>query len=111
MMKEIQILITTVDSEAAADAISKLLIEKRLAACVQEFSIKSRYRWEEQINVDPELMLLIKTASDRIEDAIAAIQEIHPYDLPEIVCIPVLGGSRDYLNWVYEETRQIGEKQ
>ena len=96
---------TTVGSTDAAEKISVLLINRRLAACVQEISINSRYRWKGKVNTDPEFMLLIKTASDRVEDVIAAIHEVHPYDLPEIICIPVIGGLPDYLSWVHDETR------
>ncbi len=68
-------------------------------------TIRSSYRWKDEVLCEPELLLLVKTAADRAEAAVAAIRAIHPYDLPEIIVLPVVGGLADYLNWIDVETR------
>lgn len=104
MEPKANVLITTVDSDNLATKIAETLISKRLAACVQQVPIKSHYRWEGKVQCDEELLLFIKTSVGALNDAIAAIEKIHTYDLPEIIAMPVLGGSASYLNWINSET-------
>ncbi len=87
--------------------IAEMLVDDKLAACVQEMTIRSRYRWKNEIRCEPELLLLVKTTGDRAEAAVTAIRKIHPYDLPEIIVLPVVGGLADYMNWINVETREL----
>ncbi len=96
---------TTVTKPEDAARIAEVLLREKLAACVQEMAIRSRYQWKGEIQCEPELLLLVKTAADRADAAVAAIRKIHPYDLPEIIVLPVIGGLAEYTNWVNVETR------
>ncbi len=99
-------ILTTVAQAEDAARIAEMLLCDKLAACVQEMTIRSRYRWKDKIQCDPEWLLLIKTTADRAEAAVASIRKIHPYDLPEIIVLPVVGGLAEYMNWVDVETRE-----
>ena len=98
-------IMTTVKDEKDAAEMAGFLIGERLAACVQEVAIRSHYRWEGETKSAPEILLLIKTAEDRIDDAIAAIRRRHGYELPEILVTRFSGGLDAYLDWVRDETR------
>jgi periplasmic divalent cation tolerance protein len=98
------IMTTVKDRKDAAD-MAEFLLGARLAACVQEIDIRSRYVWKGETHSDPEILLLIKTAEDRVDAAMAAIRERHAYDLPEILVTPVTGGLGAYLDWVRTQTR------
>jgi periplasmic divalent cation tolerance protein len=96
---------TTVDSRRTANAISKELLKRRFASCVQIVGpVSSHYWWKGKIHQSREWLCFIKAqASDyRIIEAI--IEEIHPYDIPEIIALPIFFGQSDYLNWIRVET-------
>jgi periplasmic divalent cation tolerance protein len=96
----IQVL-TTAGSEDEARRISEVLVERRLAACVQTIGpIVSRYRWQGEVETAREWLCLAKTAADRYEAVEAAIRELHSYEEPEIVATPIVAGSRGYLGWI-----------
>lgn len=96
------ILVTSGRNEGPA--IARHLVEKRVAACVNIAEIRSCYRWEGRFCDDPEVLLIIKTAREKVEEALAAIREVHPYTLPEMIVLPVVAGYPPYLAWVEEET-------
>jgi periplasmic divalent cation tolerance protein len=98
------IMTTVKDRNGAAD-MAKFLIGKRVAACVQEIDIRSHYRWEGKVESEHEVLLLIKTARDRVDHAIAAIRSKHEYEVPEIVVTRLADGLDAYLGWVEEQTR------
>jgi periplasmic divalent cation tolerance protein len=98
-------IMTTVKNENDAAAMAEFLIAQKVAACVQEIAIRSHYNWEGRTRSEPEILLLVKTAEDRVEDAIAAIRKKHSYKLPEILVVPAAGGLDAYLNWLKDETR------
>ena len=105
METKASMIMTTVKDRGAAAEMAAFLIQEKVAACVQEIAIHSHYHWEGQTKSDPEVLLLIKTAADRVEDAIAAIRRKHTYQVPEILVTPVVGGLGAYLQWVRDETR------
>ncbi|HET8639351.1 MAG TPA: divalent-cation tolerance protein CutA [Solirubrobacterales bacterium] len=95
--------LTTVASEAEAERIASSLIERRLAACVQTIGpIASRYRWRGKIEEAEEWQCLAKTEASRYQEVEGAIRELHSYEEPEILAIPVLTGSEGYLGWISE---------
>lgn len=104
MEPKANVLITTVDSDDLATKLAETLLSDRLAACVQQVPIKSHYRWEGKVQCDEEILLFVKTSEREANNAIAAIEKNHTYDLPEIITLPVLGGSAAYLNWIDSET-------
>ena len=95
--------ITAPDLETAT-GIARALVEERLVACVNLVpGIRSIYRWEGAIEEDAEVLLVVKTRADRAGDLVDRVIELHPYDLPEVVMLPAVGGSPAYLDWVREE--------
>jgi periplasmic divalent cation tolerance protein len=98
---------TTVDSREAADHIAEVLLERKLAACVQvEGPIESIYRWHGEVEQAREWRCTIKTRADLYESLEAAIRETHPYKTPEILAQAVVYGSREYLAWIDESVRR-----
>ena len=96
---------TTAGSPEEARAIAGVLLDGRLAACVQVLGpVESRYRWEGRLETATEWLLVVKTAAARYDEVEAAIRAAHSYDVPEILAVPVVGGSQAYLRWVVEET-------
>ena len=94
---------TAVSSEEEAERISRALVERRLAACVQVVGpIASRYRWQGEVEEDREWLCLAKTGASRYAEVEAAIRESHSYEEPEIIAMPVVAGSAGYLGWVSE---------
>jgi periplasmic divalent cation tolerance protein len=95
------LVLTTAGSEMEAQKIAQGLVERRLAACVNIIPrIQSVYRWQGQVEKTEECLLLIKTATIREEQVRAAIRELHSYELPECIAIPIAGGSAEYLKWL-----------
>jgi periplasmic divalent cation tolerance protein len=97
------IVFSTASPDNARD-IARVVVGRRLAACVNCTDVQSLYRWKGEICNDKEVLMIIKTVRERTEELIATIKALHTYEIPEIVLIPVVGGYRPYLNWVREET-------
>ena len=108
MDKEYIIVLITTPSKEVGEKIAVALLEKKLAACVNMMApIFSLYTWEEEINRDDEVLLIVKSRADLFEsDLIPAVQAVHPYDVPEIIALPILMGSANYLAWIDDVTRQ-----
>lgn len=100
------VMITTPD-EGLANRIADMLIDKNLAACVQRTTVGSTYRWSSEVHHDVEVLMWIKTRTALLDELVAQVREMHVYDAPEIVAMPVIGGSPDYLHWVDKETRPV----
>jgi periplasmic divalent cation tolerance protein len=101
--------VTTTETKADAQAIARALIEKRLAGCVQIIGpIKSTYWWQGEIETAEEWLCVIKSKQDLYEELEEAIREVHPYEVPEILAVPVIAGSKDYLRWLDDELNQGG---
>jgi periplasmic divalent cation tolerance protein len=102
---ELIVVFCTVPDQGAAEKLAHGLVEERLAACVNVIpGLKSFYRWQEKIEVDPEIQLLIKTRRARFDELAAWIKANHPYEVPEIVAIPAKLVSEGYLAWALEQT-------
>jgi periplasmic divalent cation tolerance protein len=96
---------TTAPDRAVAMRIARALVDARLAACVNVLAgCTSVYRWEGAVETAEELPLIIKTRAGRYAEVEAAIRRLHPYELPEILAVPVMHGLPEYLEWVTEET-------
>jgi periplasmic divalent cation tolerance protein len=96
----IAVFITTANSEEAA-RLADMLIERRLAACVQILpEMESVYRWQGKIERQKEVLLIAKTTNSRFEELERKVREIHSYETPEIVALPVTAGSPPYLEWL-----------
>ena len=100
------IVLCTCPDGTAADAIAAALLEAGLAACVNRIDgVESLYRWEGTIQRDQEVLLLIKTTAVAFGEVEDTISDLHPYELPEIIGVPVTQGSAPYLDWL---TKSIG---
>ena len=96
-----QLVLTTTDSEALADTIGRELVERRLAACVNLVGpVQSVYRWEGKVVRSEERLLILKTRVDRFQQVASAIRELHTYDVPEVLAVPLSAGDERYLSWL-----------
>ncbi len=84
--------------------IAKVLLEKRLVACVNIASVKSMYWWKGKIEDDHEDLLVVKTTMTRVKELIEEVKKVHPYTVPEVVVLPVVACLGDYCKWAREET-------
>lgn len=99
------LVLTNLPDRAAAERIAEVLVERRLAACINILApCRSLYRWKGAVQHDEEHPMLIKTTAERYPALEAAIREAHPYELPEIVAVPIERGLAAYLDWVAAET-------
>jgi len=104
-MDDAVIVFTNLPDREAAVKLANELVAKKLAACVNVLSeCTSVYRWKGTIENAPEVPVLIKTRAARYAEVEAAIRGLHPYELPEIIAVPVVRGLDDYLRWVADET-------
>jgi periplasmic divalent cation tolerance protein len=105
MARDICVLYSTVPPSRSAD-LAKRLLEKNLVACVNITPVRSLYHWNGEACDEEEHLLIIKTRQDLAEQVIRALKDMHPYEVPEIIALPVLAGYPPYLEWVRRETRE-----
>lgn len=99
----------TAASREEAGQLAEMLVNKRLAACVQILpEMQSVYRWEGEVERQPEVLLIAKTLNSKLADLETAVRALHSYEIPEIVAIPLSAGSAPYLKWL---SASIGEPQ
>jgi periplasmic divalent cation tolerance protein len=104
-MEQILIVMTNLPNAQAAEDIASTLVEARLAACVNLLpAVQSVYRWQGKVERTTEVTLLIKTTKRHYAALEAAIRAAHPYELPEVIALPVTTGLPSYLQWVITET-------
>lgn len=95
------VVLSTCASEEEANRIALLLVERRLAACVNVIpQIRSVYRWKGAVESSAEILLLIKSSRERFQALREALEGAHSYELPEALALPVIEGSDNYLNWL-----------
>jgi periplasmic divalent cation tolerance protein len=104
------LVLVTVPNETAAKAIAHRLLTEKLAACINFVGVESCYLWEGEINHDREVQLLIKTQQHLFPHLSAKLTAIHPYDIPEIIAIPIVAGNAPYLNWIRQSTQPESAK-
>ena len=102
--KEISVILSTVPAAGSA-AMAKSLVDRRLAACVNVVPVRSCYQWNGNFCEEDEHLLIVKTRKERTDEVLSAIRLLHPYEVPEIIALPVSAGYLPYLQWVYRETR------
>lgn len=104
-MSDILLVMTNLPDQASAQLLAQKIIEARLAACVSQLSLcTSTYRWQNTIETASEIPLLIKTTQTAYPNLEKMIRSSHPYELPEIIAVPVSAGLPAYLSWVTRET-------
>jgi periplasmic divalent cation tolerance protein len=95
------VILSTCPDEASASRIARALVESGLAACVSRLGpVQSTYRWQGALQDEPEVLLLIKTLKDRYAELEVRLKSLHPYEVPEIIALPVAAGGADYLTWL-----------
>ncbi len=100
-MSERVVALSSVGSAEDADRLARALVERRLAACVNVVpGVVSHYRWKGELCRDEERLLVIKTRAERLPALRAALAELHPYELPELVALEISGGNQAYLEWL-----------
>ncbi len=99
----------TAPSQEVADEISAHLLQARLAACVNTLvPVRSRYTWQGAVTEDEEVLMIVKARAQGFEQRfIPAVQAVHPYEVPEIIALPIVMGSGSYLDWIDEVTAGI----
>ena len=101
-----RLVLCTCPDQAQGEQIAQRLVEARLAACVSLVpGLTSIYRWQGAVERATETLLLIKTLTDRLPELTATLRGLHPYEVPEIVALPITEGLPDYLNWMTACTR------
>ncbi|MDO8464784.1 MAG: divalent-cation tolerance protein CutA [Gallionella sp.] len=109
-MNDILLVITNLPDAQAAGQLAQRLIEERVAACVNQLApCTSTYRWQGSIETAAEVPLLIKTTRTAYPRLEQLIRDVHPYELPEIIAVPVTAGLPAYLDWVTQETSALKE--
>ena len=100
----VQIVLCTAPDMEVARRLGRLLVEERLAACVNLVpEVRSIYRWQGEVCEEGEILMVVKTVQDQVAKLTEVLVEAHPYDLPEVVALNVRGGSADYMKWIVEE--------
>ncbi len=105
MTDALVVLVTAPSAEKAVE-IARAVVEERLAACGNVLTgVRSIYRWEGKVQDEPEALLVLKTRRERFAALRDRILALHPYDVPEVIALPVEGGNAAYLEWIAESTR------
>jgi len=104
--RQILVLLSTCPDTATAERLARELVETALVACVNIVpGLRSIYRWNGAVQADEEVLMIIKTTADRLSAAREQLAKLHPYDVPEIIALPVADGHHPYLQWVADSTR------
>jgi len=104
-MTDVRVVLTTAPDRSTAESLAARVVEERLAACAGIVpGLESLFRWKGELDRADEVLLLIKTHVDRLPTLIARVAELHPYEVPEVLAVPVESGFAPYLDWVREET-------
>ena len=102
------ILVTAPDAEVAG-SIGWTLVDERLAACVNIApNLRSIYRWNGEVQDDPEVLMLIKARRDDTDAIVARVEQLHPYRVPEVIAVEIVAGLGTYLDWIQAETERDG---
>jgi periplasmic divalent cation tolerance protein len=108
MQSEVIVVLITAPSKDVGRQIARTLLDLRLAACVSIIpAVNSLYVWQGKIQEDEEVLLLVKTRAELFEDKIIpTVRASHPYQTPEVICLPVVAGLKEYLDWIEEVTKR-----
>ena len=101
----IVLFITTATAEEA-QRISKVLLNQRKAACVNTVpKVSSLFWWQDKLDSAQESLLIVKTKASQLDEIVRLVKELHSYDIPEIIALPIVGGNQDYLEWIGKEVK------
>ena len=101
----VAVIYSTINKIQDARRIAKILVEEQLVACVNIIpKIESVYKWKDKIENGEEVVIIAKTVDANVKKTIQRIKQLHPYDLPDIIVLPIIGGLKDYLDYIANET-------
>ena len=104
IMYEFIVVFVTAGSSAEGERLARALVEERLAACVNRIpAVQSVYRWQGKVEESTEELLVIKTRADLLTPLEKRVSELHSYSVPEVIALPIMNGSADYLKWLGEQ--------
>jgi uncharacterized protein involved in tolerance to divalent cations len=107
MENDCMVVWTTIESAADGPRLAAILVGERLAACVNVLAeMESVYRWQGKVETDRERLLIMKTTAARLPALRARLHELHDYEVPEFIALPIVGGSDAYLDWIRESTAE-----
>jgi periplasmic divalent cation tolerance protein len=103
--KSFIVIFVTAKNPEEAQKIAKALTKRRLAACVNIMpEVDSHFWWQDKLDNKKESLLIIKTKETLLPDIVKSVKKIHSYSVPEIIALPIIGGSKDYMDWIDSET-------
>jgi periplasmic divalent cation tolerance protein len=106
MSAEYVVVLTTLPSDADARSFARALVDERLAACVNLLApMESVYRWEGKVETETERQVIVKTSRERLAALWDRVRELHPYEVPEFLVLPIADGNEAYLRWIGESTK------
>ena len=109
-MTDALLVFTTLPNADAAVALAKAVVEERLAACANLFpAVRSFYKWQGKLQDANEVLLIIKTSLDLFGALRAEMEKLHPYEVPELLALPVVAGAENYLSWLQSNLRGAQE--
>ena len=107
MTEQVILAFSTCPDELVAQRIAEMLVSERLATCINRIgSMRSTYVWEGRLQDDGEVLLMIKSTAAQVPALEQRLKELHPYELPEFVVTPVIGGNEPYLEWIRRSVRE-----
>jgi periplasmic divalent cation tolerance protein len=106
MSAEYVVVLTTLPSDADGRSFARALVDERLAACVNLLApMESVYRWEGKVETETERQVIVKTSRERLAALWDRVRELHPYEVPEFLVLPIADGNEAYLRWIGESTK------
>ncbi len=104
-MEKCIVIFITAGSQEESEKIANALVKEKLAACVNIIpQVRSSFLWKKKTCVEEEVLLIVKSKMILLDEIINRVKQLHSYEVPEIIALPVIGGSDDYLQWVQEST-------
>jgi len=101
----------TAGTREEAQKIANTLLERRKAACVNIVPrVDSYFWWQGRLDTEQEALLIVKTKASLMDDLVGLVKEIHSYDVPEVIALPIVGGNQAYLEWIDGEVRELNER-
>lgn len=106
----LQVVLSTVSNQETATRIARQLVDERLVACANLLpGVTSIYRWKGELQVEGEVLMILKTGDATLDRLVERLQQLHPYEVPEVMCLPSASATAPYARWVDAETRRTAE--
>ena len=111
IISKLSVYYVTIGSHEGASKLASVLLDKKLVACCNiignsQNPITSIYSWKGKIENDNEVLMMIKSRTELLPEIVKAVKENHPYEVPEVIALPIIGGNPEYINWVFENTKE-----